>query len=78
MVDTERHLRIASAIAVGNPGHYTDEDDRRVIARALFQSSNDGYAWDEKPDADELLDNLCGTIFGCSLDEVLRAWDIEQ
>lgn len=79
--------RIERAIPWGNGDGYhpggklygaTNPDERAHLAALLYEARYDGLSCDDpEPTAGEVLENFCFNVFGCSFDEVLKAWDRE-
>lgn len=70
---------IANVLSMsGNPkinGGVFRRDERECIAHALYESRYDGRDYEDIPTKDEILENFCFRVFGCTFDEVITAWD---
>ena len=64
----------------GNPklqGGAWTQQERKALAMALYEARYDGTSYEDNPSAEEILENFCFRVFGCTFDEVLKAWDRE-
>ncbi len=50
-------------------------EEQTDIARWLYESRYDGHAYDDEVTEKEILDNFCFKVFGCDIEDVLKAYD---
>lgn len=73
-------LRVERALPYGNEVLWCDlstsdgEHTREHLAEALYKAAHDHHEPDGPTDRD-VLDSFCWTIFNCTYEEVLKAWD---
>jgi len=74
-----RNKRIDLAISMGGLGGYTGVNtaDRCMIAQLLYEAkwNCNSYIEAEEMTPEQILDTFCWNLFGCSVDEVIIAWD---
>lgn len=51
------------------------EREQKDIAGWFYESRWNGRRYDEEPTKEEILDDFCSLVFGCTYDEMMKAYD---
>ena len=70
--EVAKENRIARALE-GNTGVKANE--QRDMARWFHEARWDGRSYDEEPSKEEVLEGFCSLVFGCTFDEMMKAYD---